>query len=194
MVPSNSIADVRVPGNTGSSSVYRFETAWGFTQIEWSGAAVVRIAPPMDGDADREEGLPIDEAPAPVRELAARLQEYFAGEDIGEIVDAATLAAWLDAAGITGARRAMSLALHDVPRGVTLAYGELAMLAGSPGAARAAGSACARNQLPIVIPCHRVVHAGARKGDVGSYGPATGSAYKRRLLELEDAALVRAHS
>ena len=61
-------------------------------------------------------------------------------------------------------------------------YGELAALAGAPGAARAAGSFCARNRLGLFIPCHRVVAA----GDLGSYG-SLGLAYKRRLLELEGA-------
>jgi len=59
-------------------------------------------------------------------------------------------------------------------------YGELAALAGSPGAARAAGSFCARNKLGLFVPCHRVVGAAG----LGSYG-SFGLAYKRRLLELE---------
>jgi methylated-DNA-[protein]-cysteine S-methyltransferase len=59
-------------------------------------------------------------------------------------------------------------------------YGELATLAGAPGAARAAGSFCARNRLGLFVPCHRVVAA----QNLGSYGSA-GVAYKRRLLALE---------
>ena len=78
-----------------------------------------------------------------------------------------------------------------VPALVDASQSARAALAGRPGAARAAGTTCARNPLPLVIPCHRVVHAGARRGDVGSYGAATGSSYKRRLLKLEDAPLVR---
>src|SRR5581483_8856292 len=73
-------------------------------------------------------------------------------------------------------------ALRAVPRGETVTYGELAALAGSPGAARAAGTFCARNRLGLFVPCHRVVAA----GDLGSYG-SLGLAYKRRLLELEGA-------
>ncbi|MFZ0340922.1 MAG: MGMT family protein, partial [Gaiellaceae bacterium] len=59
-------------------------------------------------------------------------------------------------------------------------YGELAALAGAPGAARAAGGFCARSRLSIFVPCHRVVSAGGL-GPYGSYGPG----YKRRLLALE---------
>ena len=131
-----------------------------------------------------------DDAPPAARDLAAALSAYLAGEPV-ELADRSDVERWLRAAGVDGFRLDLSLALHDVPRGVTLSYGELAALAGRPGAARAAGTACARNPLPIVVPCHRVVHAGACHGDVGRYGAATGTDYKRRLLELEDSPLVR---
>jgi methylated-DNA-[protein]-cysteine S-methyltransferase len=71
-------------------------------------------------------------------------------------------------------------ALRTVPRGEVVTYGELAALAGAPGAARAAGSFCARSHLSIFVPCHRVVSANG----LGSYG-SYGSGYKRRLLALE---------
>ena len=73
-------------------------------------------------------------------------------------------------------------ALRAIPRGEVVTYGELAALAGAPGAARAAGSFCARNRLGLFVPCHRVVAAGG----LGSYG-SHGLAYKRKLLELEGA-------
>jgi methylated-DNA-[protein]-cysteine S-methyltransferase len=75
-------------------------------------------------------------------------------------------------------------ALRSVPRGQVVTYGELAALAGAPGAARAAGSFCARNRLGLFVPCHRVVGVGG----LGSYG-SLGLAYKRRLLALEGAAV-----
>jgi methylated-DNA-[protein]-cysteine S-methyltransferase len=71
-------------------------------------------------------------------------------------------------------------ALRTIPRGEVVTYGELAALAGAPGAARAAGSFCARSHLSIFVPCHRVVSASGL-GPYGSYG----SGYKRRLLALE---------
>ncbi|HEX4527628.1 MAG TPA: MGMT family protein [Gaiellaceae bacterium] len=75
-------------------------------------------------------------------------------------------------------------ALLTVPRGETVTYGELAALAGYPGAARAAGTFCARCELAPFLPVHRVVAANG----LGSWGDL-GVAYKRRLLELEDVAL-----
>jgi methylated-DNA-[protein]-cysteine S-methyltransferase len=71
-------------------------------------------------------------------------------------------------------------ALRTIPRGEVVTYGELAALAGAPGAARAAGGFCARSHLSIFVPCHRVVSAGGL-GPYGSYG----TGYKRRLLALE---------
>lgn len=72
-------------------------------------------------------------------------------------------------------------ALRAVPRGEVVTYGELAALAGHPGAARAAGTFCARNRLSPFVPCHRVVGADG----IGSFG-SLGVDYKRRLLALED--------
>jgi methylated-DNA-[protein]-cysteine S-methyltransferase len=74
--------------------------------------------------------------------------------------------------------------LRGVPRGEVVTYGELAALAGYPGAARAAGTFCARCDLAPFLPVHRVVAANG----IGSWGDL-GVDYKRRLLELEDVAL-----
>jgi methylated-DNA-[protein]-cysteine S-methyltransferase len=71
-------------------------------------------------------------------------------------------------------------AARRIPWGEVVSYGELAALAGRPGAARAAGSFCADNRLSLIIPCHRVVAANG----IGGYGSA-GPQLKRRLLALE---------
>ncbi len=71
--------------------------------------------------------------------------------------------------------------LHrSVHRGETVTYGQLAARAGNPKASRAVGTACARNPIPIVVPCHRVLPGG---GGIGNYGG--GPERKRALLELE---------
>lgn len=78
--------------------------------------------------------------------------------------------------------RAVYETLHrDVRFGETVAYGELAEMAGRPGAARAVGNAMSRNPVPIVVPCHRVVTSGGRIGGYGLSGVRT----KRFLLALE---------
>lgn len=175
------------------SAEFRAPTAWGDAVIRVRGPFVTGLRPPVPTSEGHVRTLPdaaAPSAPPRVRALARDLAAFVTGEPV-ELATAEEVRAWLGAAGITGFAVDVSLALVQVPRGVTVAYGELAALAGRPGAARAVGTACARNPIPIIVPCHRVVHAGARRGDVGAYGAATGATYKRRLLELEDAPLVR---
>lgn len=69
--------------------------------------------------------------------------------------------------------------LRRIQWGSAITYTELARLAGSPRAIRAAGQACAKNPLPLIIPCHRVI------GEAGLGGYAFGLPWKRKLLELE---------
>jgi O-6-methylguanine DNA methyltransferase len=66
-----------------------------------------------------------------------------------------------------------------IPYGETRTYGEIAAMVGNPRASRAVGTANAHNNLPLIIPCHRVV---ASNG-LGGYGG--GEAFKRHLLKLE---------
>ena len=111
-------------------------------------------------------------------ELVTRLRAYFDGaDDSFADVD-------VDLEYETPFLEQCAHALRAVPRGEVVTYGELAALAGAPGAARAAGSFCARNKLGLFVPCHRVVGATG----LGSYG-SFGLAYKRRLLELEGVSL-----
>ena len=69
-----------------------------------------------------------------------------------------------------------------IPFGKTMTYGELASRAGSPRAARAVGSCMARNRIPLIIPCHRVVPSGGR---LGNYSAPGGTATKKQLLAME---------
>jgi methylated-DNA-[protein]-cysteine S-methyltransferase len=70
--------------------------------------------------------------------------------------------------------------LTRIPFGETRSYGEIADALGRPGAARAVGSANARNVLPVVVPCHRVI---AADGTLGGFNG--GLHLKERLLEHE---------
>ena len=90
----------------------------------------------------------------------------------------------LDLEAVPLGMRALLTAARRIPYGRTRSYGWVAARAGRPRAARAAGQAMARNPLPLIIPCHRVIGA---DGSLVGYGG--GLALKRRLLELERAAL-----
>lgn len=69
-----------------------------------------------------------------------------------------------------------------IKRGQTISYGELAQRAGSPRAARAVGQAMARNPLPLIIPCHRVL---ASNGKLTGFTAPGGLSAKKRLLAME---------
>jgi len=77
--------------------------------------------------------------------------------------------------------RAVLAEVARIPYGTTRTYARIAEAIGNPGASRAVGTANARNPLPLVIPCHRVVAATGP----GNYGG--GRAMKVRLLQLEGA-------
>ena len=130
----------------------------------------------LEGDRVLWSELPRPAGPRPGSDaghvLAERLRAFFAGAPD----DFADVELDLDEGFYGDCERA----LRDVPRGEVVTYGELAALAGRPGAARAAGTFCARNRLAPFVPCHRVVSAGG----IGGYG-SLGIDYKRRLLALE---------
>lgn len=115
------------------------------------------------------------EAPALLDPVRRELDEYFAG-------DRRRFELAVDWRLVRGFGRAVLMATAAIDYGDTASYTEVARRAGSPRAYRAAGNALHRNPIPIVIPCHRVLHAG---GGLGGYGG--GLEAKRFLLGLERA-------
>lgn len=117
------------------------------------------------------------------RALAAALADYAAGAP----------PLWpslpLDFSGLSPFARDVLTALRDhVPHGATVSYGNLARMAGHPGAARAAGRVMGANPWPLLVPCHRVVGA---DGSLVGFG-SCGLPMKRYLLDLEGARRPRA--
>ena len=115
-------------------------------------------------------------APARLDTAARELDEYFAGHRTGFDVP-------LDWRLSAGFRAVVLRHLPDIAYGHTASYATVAGLAGNPKAARAVGTACATNPLPVVVPCHRVVRA---DGSMGGY--LGGAEAKRTLLTMESAA------
>ena len=120
-----------------------------------------------DGGQDRPTPL-LEEA---VRQLRAYFQGHRKSFDLP-----------LKPAGTRFQQRVWQ-AMRDIPPGTTRSYGDLARAVGS--APRAIGQAVARNPIPIVIPCHRVL----AKGGPGGYSGGEGLPTKRSLLALEGVAL-----
>jgi methylated-DNA-[protein]-cysteine S-methyltransferase len=142
---------------------------WGVGEIWLDDEGVV-----FHSELPRPKGTRLGTVPGHV--LTRRLVAYFGGrpDDFADVDLRLDEGFYGDCARV----------LRDLPRGEVVTYGELAALAGYPGAARAAGTFCARCDLAPFLPVHRVVAADG----IGSWGDL-GVDYKRRLLALEDVAL-----
>jgi methylated-DNA-[protein]-cysteine S-methyltransferase len=102
---------------------------------------------------------------------------------LGAFLDGADVVLPLESARLERCRpfqRAVLTAEYGIPRGLVSTYSAVAVRAGAPGAARAAGTALATNPFPILVPCHRAVRA---DGSIGGY--RGGPAMKRELLLME---------
>jgi len=125
----------------------------------------------LDDLRRRFPGADLREDPAPLTPYVRALQRWLDGDDFP-----LDLPVVLDG---TDFQRAAWQVLREIPRGEVITYGELAARAGKPGAARAAGSACGANHVPLFVPCHRVVAASG----LGGFGG--GLPLKRALLTME---------
>ena len=147
----------------------------GMLTVWCSATAVVRV------DFGDTAGDDSPHPPEVLRTALRELDEYFGGTRrtftvpvAGEPADPASF------------RTRAQAALSEIPYGAVWTYGELAAASGSPQAARAAGTACATNPVPVIVPCHRVVPAGNPEQAVrrvGNYGG--GADMKRGLIAHE---------
>lgn len=160
-----------------------FDTAFGACGMAWSGKGLTRLHLPERDRAATEQRLRAGSAaarsgqtPESVTRAIVALRRYFAGRaiDLSDID--------LDLGGVSAFHGRVYAAARGVAWGQTATYGMLARRVGAPGAARAVGQAMARNPLPIIIPCHRVV---AGSGNVGGFSAFGGAVTKERLLALE---------
>lgn len=147
------------------SELLALATERGLVAIEFAHLWLGRELPAAEGAAAQH-----------LEEAARQLEEYLAGERREFTVP-------VDFSGVTTPfRRRATEALAQIPYGQTITYTQLATQAGNPRAVRAAASACARNPLPILYPCHRVIRS---DGSLGQYRGGTET--KRALLEMERA-------
>jgi len=112
-------------------------------------------------------------APRRLDEPRRELDEYFAGRRRAFDLT-------LDLRLLSDFTRRILAATAEIPYGEVSTYKQVATAAGSPRGSRAAGNALGSNPLPIVLPCHRVLHSG---GGLGGY--TGGLARKRVLLAIE---------
>jgi methylated-DNA-[protein]-cysteine S-methyltransferase len=154
-----------------------FKTNFGWIRPISNGQSLIRLDWNQTGwdNIDRPDNVS--------REIKRELEAFFAGR-------LHQFSLPLAPAGKSAAGKQWLEVMAGIPYGTVMTYGEFAAFAGKPKAARAAGSACASNPIPIIYPCHRVIRA---NGSLGNYGGGSGHhpthpdnlARKRDLLKLE---------
>ena len=160
------------------SSYTVFETKMGWIGIAASDRGITGTTLPLatPDEALTSLGVKSDRASNDIRRLLEpikRLSDYFEGKEV-EFPEKLILD------GTTPFQQRVWEATRRIPYGQTRTYGEIALEAGSPRAARAAGQALGANPFPIIVPCHRVV---ASDGGLGGFGG--GLEMKKQLLEME---------
>lgn len=113
--------------------------------------------------------------PGAADQLAWLMGSYFEGEPV-RFHDQVRL----DWSLVDGFQRAALQTICEIPFGETMSYGEVAVLAGHPGAARAVGTACRETPFSIIVPVHRVIRSDGTPGHYGAHPER-----KRFLLDLE---------
>lgn len=165
------------PGGATAADI--FPTPWGWVGVAWSRRGVRRLVLPQTDRAAVARALAEGEGACPGERLwegfRRLVRDYLAGLPVAFDLP-------LDLPPAREFTRRVRAEAQRIPRGASVTYGELARRAGGPGAARAVGQVMARNPVPLIVPCHRVVGAG---GGLGGF--AGGLPLKRALLDLEGA-------
>lgn len=152
--------------------MYTFTTAIGTIGISWNERGISRV------EMCTKKKDSTTKPPSWVSDAARRIANHLAGknDDLKGIN--------VDLSKSTPFTKKVYAALRRVSPGTVVTYAELAKKAGKPNAARAVGSAMAKNPVPLIVPCHRVIRADGR---IGEFSAAAGPSLKRRLLGIEGA-------
>jgi methylated-DNA-[protein]-cysteine S-methyltransferase len=157
------------------------DSPFGPLMVATTKRGLVRLAYPHEDVDEALEELAravsprVLEAPGRMDEIRRELDQYFRG-------DRQSFEVPVDFRLTRGFTQKILRITARIPFGSLLTYGQVATKAGSPRAYRAAGNALGSNPIPIVVPCHRVVHA---DGGLGGY--TGGIERKQFLLRLEGA-------
>jgi len=160
-----------------------FKTRWGYFGLVCQGQAVCRTSLPAASQTAARQSLltGANLGPADVpfeKDLLAALQRrivaYFEGENVDFSTDPAVCLPNLSVFG-----QAILAACRQIAFGRTQTYAQLAASAGRSQAARAVGNVMARNPVPLIVPCHRIIRA---DGGLGGFSGIGGTAMKQRML------------
>jgi methylated-DNA-[protein]-cysteine S-methyltransferase len=159
-----------------------FETRWGYFGLASIEKALIRTVLPL---ANREKAknrlLKNISAADYDSHLFSRLQKQIIAYFEGSYVNFDTNIP-LMLTGFSKFGTSILTACRDITFGQTISYRQLACKVGHPDAARAAGGVMAKNPIPLIIPCHRVLLS---DGSMGGFSAPGGVTLKKRLLTLE---------
>ena len=153
---------------------YCLATPAGQVRVELSDRGLRSLTLPRGRARRRRKSAAVLDAM--LRRLQRDLRDYFEGKTVD-------MRHPLDLEGATPFQRAVWRALRRIPHGQTRTYAQIARSIGRPKACRPVGTACGRNPLPLLIPCHRAVASD------GMGGFSSGRGWKKFLLDLEAAAV-----
>lgn len=157
-----------------------FNTAWGYFGLVADKKGLIRTILPCSSRKTVEKRLLVGfDNPQFNKNLLKPLQKqiiaYFAGKP-------ARFNAPIALDNLPIFTRKVLTACSKIPSGQTVSYSQLAGMIGKPRASRAVGSALARNPIPLIIPCHRIIHS---DGSLGNFSAPGGTATKKTLLDIE---------
>ena len=160
-----------------------FRTRWGWFGLYGSEKGLIRTCLPTSNKKNVPDHLlkRID-SPAEDSSFFQPLQEMIKSYFEGSYVDFRRISVCLD--GLTDFQKKVLLNLHTVKYGELTTYKDLASSSGKPTAFRAIGQVMARNPLPLIIPCHRVVR---KDGLPGGFSAEGGVNMKKKMQALESA-------
>jgi methylated-DNA-[protein]-cysteine S-methyltransferase len=159
-----------------------FETKWGYFGLAGTDSALCRTCLPESKQARIEAHL-LRDVPAAqfdktfFKSLQKQIVAYYDGSCVNFDLEVPVSLDGFRAFGVSVLKKCRQLQF-----GQTISYAGLAAKSGRPAASRAAGSVLAKNPLPLIIPCHRVLRT---DGGLGGFSAPGGTAVKKRMLELE---------
>jgi len=161
-----------------------FKTKWGFFGLLADGKGILRAVLPMNSFEIAKKYLLVGmfEEIKQDLNLYSTIQRNIKAYYDGIYIDFKKSKFALNWEELTDFSKKVLNVCIKIPFGQTITYSQLAKRAGFPKAGRAVGNVLAKNQLPLIVPCHRVVRA---DGKIGKFSAAGGSKTKKKMLEHE---------
>ena len=167
-----------------------FKTKWGYFGLVGTEYALCRTQLPGP-KREKIKSLLLKKMPAAQfdKSLFRPLQEQIIAYFEGAVINFTDIPVVLD--GYSSFLGSVLTACRNIEFGRTITYAGLARKIGRPPAARAVGGALAKNPLPLIIPCHRIIRS---DGKIGGFSAIGGKDLKAKMLKHEQAALTECKS